>query len=66
MLQEKEVVDNKFEALTEQLHYLRAQRKQELPLITELEEDNKRMEDQIKALNVEQVMLTAWVLPKKL
>eukprot|EP00281_Chroomonas_sp_CCMP1168_P000577 CAMPEP_0206266474 /NCGR_PEP_ID=MMETSP0047_2-20121206/30593_1 /ASSEMBLY_ACC=CAM_ASM_000192 /TAXON_ID=195065 /ORGANISM="Chroomonas mesostigmatica_cf, Strain CCMP1168" /LENGTH=421 /DNA_ID=CAMNT_0053694529 /DNA_START=15 /DNA_END=1280 /DNA_ORIENTATION=- len=59
LVQEKEVVDNKFEALTEQLHYLRAQRKQELPLITELEEDNQRMEDQIKALNVEQGAIKA-------
>jgi len=52
--EEKESVDAKCEELTEQLHYLRAQRKQEQPLINELVEENQKMEDHIKALNVEQ------------
>lgn len=51
---EKDSVDAKFEELTEQLHYLRSQRKTEQPLINELLEENQKMEDQIKALNVEQ------------
>ncbi len=58
-MREKDVVDGKFEELTEQLHHLRAQRKQEQPLINELQEDNQRMEDQIKGLNVQQVAIMA-------
>lgn len=56
-MQEKNVVENQFEALTEQLHHLRAQYQQEQPLIAELQQDNGRMEEEIRRLNSEQVGL---------
>jgi chromosome segregation ATPase len=58
-MQEKLSVDGHFEALTEQLHHLRAQHQQEQPLIVELQQDNSRMEEEIRRLNSEQVALKA-------
>lgn len=51
---QKAEADMKFEQLTAQLSQLRAQRKQEEPIINELQADNDRMEGQIRSLNHEQ------------
>ena len=53
----KAEVDMKFEQLTAQLTQLRAQRKQEEPIIGELQDENEKMEGQIRALNHEQSSL---------
>ena len=54
---QKADVDMKFEQLTAQLTQLRAQRKQEEPIIDELQGENENMEGQIRALNQEQSSL---------
>jgi len=54
---QKAEVDSKFEQLNAQLTQLRAQRKQEEPIIEELHAENEKMESQIRSLNQEQSSL---------
>mmetsp|Transcript_67091 Transcript_67091/g.98159 ORF Transcript_67091/g.98159 Transcript_67091/m.98159 type:complete len:441 (-) Transcript_67091:272-1594(-) len=53
----KTEVDMRFEQLNVQLSQLRAQRKQEEPIIHELHVENEKMEEQIRGLNQQQSML---------
>ena len=45
--------------LTEQLHHLRVQHQQEQPLLVELQQDNSRMEEEIRRYNAEHVAVKA-------
>ena len=54
---QKTDVDRRFEQLTAQLTQLRAQRKQEEPIINELQVENEKAEEQIRRLNLEQSSL---------
>jgi kinetochore protein Nuf2 len=62
---QKAEVDMKFEQLTAQLSQLRAQRKQEEPIINELQNENEKMEGQIRALNHEQSSLKTKIHDQK-